>query len=70
MGIQAKIKIMVMSNIFLIRKSFDYLSIECAEVFASALGEITVELSVKTTDRWVAIAVIYNYYKLFSTWGI
>ena len=49
---------MVMSNIFLIRKSFDYLSIECAKVFASALGEITVELSVKTAARWVAIAVI------------
>ena len=58
-----------MSNIFLIRKSFDYLSIEYAEVFVSALGEITMELSVKTTDRWVAIAVIYNYYKLFLTWG-
>ena len=57
-----------MSNIFLIRKSFDYLSIEYAEVFVSALGEITMELSVKTTDRWVTIAVIYNYYKLFSTW--
>ena len=26
-------------------------------------------LSLKTTDRWGAIAVIYNYYKLFLTWG-
>ena len=35
----------------------------------SAEGGITMLLSLKTTDRWVAIAVIYNYYKLFSTWG-
>jgi len=28
---------------------------------------ITMLLSLKTTDRWGAIAVIYNYYKLFLT---
>ena len=35
----------------------------------SAEAGITRLLSSKTTDRWGAIAVIYNYYKLFLTWG-
>ena len=34
----------------------------------SAEGGITMLLSLKTTDRWGAIAVIYNYYKLLLTW--
>ena len=33
----------------------------------SAKGGITMLLSLKTTDRWGAIAVIYNYYKLLLT---
>jgi len=35
----------------------------------SAKEGIIMLLSLKTTDRRGAIAVIYNYYKLFSTWG-
>jgi hypothetical protein len=33
----------------------------------SAEVGITMLLSLKTTDRWGAIAVIYNYYKVFLT---
>ena len=40
----------------------------CENDLSAEVG-ITMLLSLKTTDRWGAIAVIYNYYKLLLTWG-
>jgi hypothetical protein len=40
----------------------------CENDLSAEVG-ITMLLSLKTTDRRGAIAVIYNYYKLFLTWG-